>query len=59
MCNLYSITTDQATILALLHVMNRTSATCRRCRVSELFHAETTAEAADLDQRRPSTTSII
>jgi hypothetical protein len=32
MCNLYSITTNQAAIIALFRVVNRTSATLRRCR---------------------------
>ena len=32
MCNLYSITTNQEAIRALFRVVNRTSATCRRCR---------------------------
>jgi hypothetical protein len=32
MCNLYSITTNQAAIIALFRVINR-YVTCRRCRV--------------------------
>ena len=32
MCNLYSITTNQAAIIALFRVVNRYAATSRRCR---------------------------
>jgi putative SOS response-associated peptidase YedK len=31
MCNLYSITTNQAAIIALFRVVTATSATCHRC----------------------------
>ena len=33
MCNLYSITTNQAAIIALVRVVNRYVATYRPCRV--------------------------
>jgi hypothetical protein len=36
MCNLYSITTNQAAIAALVRVVNRMSAPSHRCRVCSL-----------------------
>ena len=45
MCNLYSITTNQAAIIALFRVITTTSATCRRCRAEIVCRSQNNRQA--------------